>query len=142
MSLRAVGPHREQIGAGMKRTAVVIVVLVLLNSGGCSPSGPNNVLPPRTPPSRAPNTIDRFTADPPTTHAGEAVTLSWAVSGTVDHCTLSTGIEPSPRIVIAERLPAAGGLVVHPTETTWYALVTYLEDGRAVVESNVRVVVE
>jgi hypothetical protein len=131
-----------------KQTTATIVILGLLVASSCSPSGPSTVgpsvptLPPRTPPSPPPNYIDSFVADRTTVGSGETVTLSWSVSGTVSYCSMSTGIPPDTRVLIADRLPTVGSLQLRPTETKWYALVTHLEDGRAVLEANIRILVE
>jgi hypothetical protein len=129
-----------------------VLALILVMEGACSgerpsrASGPSALLPPTPPPRRSPspppNSIVRFEADRTNVQAADTVTLSWVVTGIVDHCTISTGIPPTPRVPVAEDLLPIGKLRVRPRKTTWYALTTYLQDGRAVLESDVLVVVE
>ena len=129
------------------RIALVIVTLAVLSTGSCSrdaptAAAPTSTMPPRTPPSPPPNNIESFVADRTTVRKGDTVTFSWAVSGTVSYCKIWTGIEPEPRVLVADGLPPIGSLRVVPTGTAWYGLVTYLADGRAILESDIRVVVE
>jgi hypothetical protein len=130
-----------------RRNALVIVALGAVTVSRCSTEGaslmpPTPTLPPRTAPSPPPNTIDSFGPDQATVKKGQPVTLFWAVSGTASYCKVWTGVEPGPRVLIADRLPLVGMLQVVPEETTWYGLVTYLADGRATLEADVQVVVE
>lgn len=126
------------------RMALVIVTLAMLSTGGCSRDVPTAAPtpPPPGPLSPPPNNIESFVADRTTVRKGDTVTFSWAVSGTVSYCRLWAGIEPEPRLLVADNLAPLGSIRVVPTVTAWYGLVTYLADGRAVLEGDIRIVVE
>ncbi len=131
-----------------KRTALVIGTLAILSAAGCSrdvptAAPPTPTAPPPGPLTPPPNNIESFVADRTTVRKGDTVTLSWVATGTVSYCRIWSGIEPEPpRLLVADGLAPVGSLRVVPTVTGFYALVTYLADGRAVLEADIGIVVE